>query len=99
MWIGDYATGLFEIQHFDSINPKIITYTKDDGLPDNAIRSIFEDKDGNIVVGTRYGGFALLSKKYGSQKRNVTQTLSQTTGLISNTIWCAALDSNGKIYL
>jgi signal transduction histidine kinase/ligand-binding sensor domain-containing protein len=99
MWIGDYATGLFEIQHFDSMNPKIFTYTNDDGLPDNAIRSIFEDKEGNIVVGTRYGGFALLSKKYGSEKRNVTQTLSQTTGLISNTIWCAALDSNGRIYL
>lgn len=40
-------------------NKEIIHLTTDNGLADNSINCVFEDKNGNIWIGTHYGGISV----------------------------------------
>ena len=49
VWIGLYQQG---VCLYDAVNNDFIRYQKKDGLNDNNIRCITEDKEGNILIGT-----------------------------------------------
>ena len=65
------------------------TYTKEQGLPDNFIRYILEDKTGNLWFGTDEGG---VSKYDGKSFTNYTTA----QGLANNTVWSILEDKDGK---
>lgn len=50
LWIGTYGGGLVRFDGRD-----FITYTKKDGLVDNDVKTIVQDKFGNIIAGTGRG--------------------------------------------
>ena len=89
-WFGGYDHGLSEFSYGKvlsdlklKLNHNLIYthyYTSINGLPDNSIRSISEDKNGDLLIGTRYGGLAILSG-------NKFRIISRKQGLFSNAIW------------
>ena len=90
VWIGDYSLGLFKLKQGG--NDSIVQFTTGDGLPDNSIRSIVEDSNGRILVGTRYGGIAVF-------ENGMFTTISVSNGLLSNHVRSMALDSKGRVWL
>jgi ligand-binding sensor domain-containing protein/signal transduction histidine kinase len=79
MWFASFEDGLAELPAGDWAKGRFRRYTMDDGLPDNHIRTLTEDADGRLWIGTRYNGLAI--KEHGTFK-----TLTSADGLLSNTI-------------
>src|SRR5436190_23064187 len=52
LWFG---TGVNGVYHYDVASEKFTHISKEDGLNDKHIESIYEDKSGNIWFGTEYG--------------------------------------------
>jgi len=92
VWIGDYTLGLFLFPDSSKHDGGIRHFTVRDGLPDNSIRSIMEDPDGRIWIGTRYGGLAIY-------ENGMFTTMSTKDGLPSNHIRSIARDSSGTMWL
>jgi len=61
-------------------------------LPEGGVRSIREDREGNMVFGTRYGGLVVY-------RGDTLQTITAADGLISNAVWCVAADQLGNLWL
>jgi ligand-binding sensor domain-containing protein/serine phosphatase RsbU (regulator of sigma subunit) len=74
---------------------KCVTFiTKKNGLPDDAIWNVKQDRKGNIWLGTESGGLSCL--KYTDK---TISTFSMDDGLPSNTIWNIAEDHDGNIWI
>ena len=58
LWVGSNDGGLARIK-----DGKVTMFTVDDGLPNNSIRAITEDKQGNIWIGTAAGTVYYSEKK------------------------------------
>ena len=56
LWVGDHAKGLLQFRQ----DGKVLRFTREDGLPNLAIRSLMEDREKNIWVGTDGGGLVRL---------------------------------------
>jgi two-component sensor histidine kinase len=91
MWLGSYGDGLFVYPlkgsgttdgHLDSIV----------GLPDKSVRSLSQDQQQRLWVGTRYGGIIVLD----GPKR---QTISTREGLLSDAVWCLLEDRRGTYWI
>ncbi|KJF43507.1 hypothetical protein LH29_14945 [Draconibacterium sediminis] len=52
LWLGNYDKGLYK---YNFIDKSFSIFKEIDGLPNNDIVSIEEDKDGNLWLGTSYG--------------------------------------------
>lgn len=89
-WFGGFDKGLSEFTKKGNGKWANRLYTRKDGLPDNYIRSITEDK-GRLWVGTRYGGIAVLNN-------NQFKIIDIKDGLLSDGIWCMTKETgNNKI--
>ena len=74
-------------------------FTTSEGLPDNGIRSIEESKNGNIIVGTRYGGLAIYKPDAKKSSKNQFIIINRENGLLSNAIWSITKTLGGNIWL
>lgn len=88
-WFGSHKEG---VALFNGISFKY--FTINDGLPDNQIRSIQEDKNGNIWLGTSngismYNGYQFTN--YVTETNNLTLEWSATTG----NLWFYAGEEDG----
>jgi signal transduction histidine kinase/ligand-binding sensor domain-containing protein len=87
LWFGGYDGGLSEFTFSKNNSARSLVFvnhfTKNDGLPNNDIRSITE-KDGKILIGTRYGGLAVF-------KNGKFNNISRNAGLSSDAIWSIAV--------
>jgi signal transduction histidine kinase len=71
---------------------KLRKFTRAEGLPDEHVRAIHQDREGRIWIGTRDGGLAVyVEGKF--------RTISINDGLVSNTIWSLAEDGEGRLWL
>jgi ligand-binding sensor domain-containing protein/signal transduction histidine kinase/CheY-like chemotaxis protein len=86
LWIGTYGGG---IDRYDGA--AITNYSKKNGLSDNSVFSIIEDRQGNIWIGTVNG----LNKYDG---RYFTVYTSEN-GLSGNFIWDICEDRQGNLWL
>src|SRR5438046_10406684 len=83
VWIGLWTRGL--IRYRTDLpgrenESRIRLFTSRDGLPHDGIRALHEDADGNLWIGTRYGGLARLDPQ-----GNIA-SVSRKNGLRSNEI-------------
>ena len=100
IWVGANDEGAVCISP-DGI---VKSYTVKDGLPNNSVRSITEDKSGNIWIGTA-SGIAYISpdgkinrpqglERYGANDITVVQLYCDTAGRI----WATTSDAGGLYY-
>lgn len=91
LWIGTIGGGL---NHMDTRTGKVENYTTHNGLPDNVVYAIVDDKIGNIWMSTNYGisSFNLRNKGF--------VNYSVTDGLLSNEFNFGAdhIDADTNIY-
>ena len=55
MWVGTRGQGLWRVRHDSKSTVSIQPITVAEGLSSNIVRSVFEDRDGNVWVGTDSG--------------------------------------------
>jgi signal transduction histidine kinase/ligand-binding sensor domain-containing protein/CheY-like chemotaxis protein len=70
----------------------LITFTKKDGLSDNIIRAILEDRQGSLWIGTWGGGLNRL-------KKDTFTIYSTKNGLSNNRIRCLYEDIHGNLWV
>lgn len=92
IWIGDYTLGLFLLPSTSRGGDSLIRFTMTEGLPAEGIRSILEDNEGRVWVGTRYGGVAV-------HDGGRFTIISSKEGLLSNHVRSMARDSSGTMWL
>jgi len=67
---------------------------KKNGFPDNTIREIIEDKEGNYYVSTRQSGIYKIDENF-----NILKKFNTSNGLSSNFIMALVFDKQGKLYV
>lgn len=67
-------------------------YSRGNGLPENAVTSIAENLDGEIWIGMRYSGLALMNG-------NTFRKYTADDGLTSNRIHSVFVDSEGNLWV
>lgn len=102
MWLGGYDHGLSEFSHgkinYDlglKLNRKKIFqkhFSETNGLPDNGVRVIDENKNNDLLIGTRYGGLAIF-------KKNNFKIITKKGGLFSDAIWSMTITPSQQIWL
>ncbi len=86
MWIGTDGGGLHKYE-----NGFFYYFTEENGLVNNSVRTVFEDVDGSLWIGTLGG----LSHLKGGTFKNYTLS----DGLTSNYIRCVFRDSKGNLWI
>lgn len=86
LWVGT-NNGLFKIY-----GDEITGYNTYNGLPSNTIRTIFEDIDGNIWIGTVGGGICKFTD-------NRLYVYSDLMNVLSPDIFCFALDDDDHFWI
>jgi ligand-binding sensor domain-containing protein/serine phosphatase RsbU (regulator of sigma subunit) len=87
IWIGFQTKGLVKWKNGDILNH----YTKNDGLPTNAVNSISQNsKNGDILIGTN-AGFSILKNNYNFENYNFLDGLcngyTREVKVFGNNIW------------
>ena len=91
VWVGSNDEGVFRIV-MDSDEP-VVSFTTDNGIPNNSIRGLAEDNDGNVWVATSEG-LACISPDF-KVSRPTSSSLSGVNGLCTS-LFCS---SDGKVWL
>ena len=94
IWVGSNDEGVFRIV-MDS-DEEVLSFSTQNGLPNNSIRNIAEDKEGNIWIATA-GGLAYITKDFAvvSPDKDFMNLHSDLKGVCS-TLYC---DSVGKMWI
>jgi ligand-binding sensor domain-containing protein/serine phosphatase RsbU (regulator of sigma subunit) len=88
-WFGTHYDGLYK---YETAKDTFLFYNKRDGLADNVISALFEDRYGNIWAGTWGGGISRLTG-------NRMQTFNSSNGLPDGKIRCISEDIEGNILI
>lgn len=100
IWVGTWGTGFYQ---FDQDNEKFVRHTVH---PENvatlnkdydAVLDIFQDKTGNIWLGTNGGGVVVLTEKLGF--KSVGYHSQPSKGLLNTRIMSVVDDRNGNLWL
>lgn len=97
LWLGVFQKGVLLLPHSESN----FTYwghssTHQNNIGENCIMSVFQDKDGNIWIGTDNDGIYTLDA-HGNPKAHYTYNGSPTS--VPSTILCFYEDSNGNFWI
>ena len=87
MWIGTESGGLSLLK-----DKKFTTYAIKEGLGSDLVKSIYEDRKGNIWIGTNGGGLSLL-------KDGKLTTYTTADGLSSNVVLALFGDGEGNLWI
>jgi ligand-binding sensor domain-containing protein len=90
-WFGSWEDGLYKYD-----GQSIIHYTTKDGLPDNRVEEIKEDKNGNIYINTRKGLCRFNDGRF--SKFNLTINLENNWKLSADDLWFNCYESSGYVY-
>ena len=55
LWLGSNGYGIYKCTTGEDGKEQFIAYTTENGLPNNSIRGILQDKDGSLWISTNYG--------------------------------------------
>ncbi len=98
LWVGTHANGLFRLQ----ADGKIERFTTANGLPNNSVTSLLEDRDGRIWAGMREpdtGGLCLLKFEADANGSIVERLYTKKDGLPANWIPDLYQASDGKFWV
>lgn len=87
LWIGTDGQGLIQLYHYDSLFETVHT--------NHPVRCFCEDKDGNILIGTKGNGIKLLNL----ETRECTDYLDERKGLISNSVYVMRRNKTNDIFI
>jgi ligand-binding sensor domain-containing protein len=90
-WLGSWEDGLYKYD-----GQSIIHYTTKDGLPDNRVEEIKEDKNGNIYINTRKGLCRFNDERF--SKFILTINLENDWKLSSDDLWFNCFEPSGYVY-
>lgn len=85
-WFGTFSDGVCKL-----MSEEFVSFTTDDGLPNNTILSIFPYREKKYLMGTFEGLTVFDGRRFRNYKSE--------NGLISSVIWDIGKDSNGIIWL
>ena len=88
LWFSNMGNGVYR---YNASSDKFTHFTKEDGLNDNNVESIFEDKAGNIWFSTDYGVCSYDGKSF--------TDISAKAGLFKFEINCILEDRIGNIWI
>lgn len=91
IWIGSNDEGLLCLRN----DGEVLKFTVKDGLPNNSIRAICEDKNNNMWVGTASGLFCI-DKDYQITTLSDFENIPQNNNFIVNQLFC---DTAGRIWI
>jgi ligand-binding sensor domain-containing protein/signal transduction histidine kinase len=102
LWIGTNGGGLNKLSYksgssSDVKGENFVSYTTKDGLSNDFVRKIFEDKKGNIWIGTR-GGLNLLKSDANNEKVNF-EIYTTKEGLSNDFVRDIYEDSKGNLWV
>jgi signal transduction histidine kinase/streptogramin lyase len=86
LWVGTEPHGLHRLQ-----KSRVLTYTRADGLGDDVIESLLEDRTGAMLVGTHAGGLCRIDAG--------TRCLTTANGLAHNRVNAMLQDPQGTLWL
>ncbi|MCP5105855.1 MAG: hypothetical protein GY950_20880, partial [bacterium] len=107
LWIGTIGGGLNCLDRRESKQGKftftITAYTTKEGLSNNVVRTIYEDREGSLWIGTGGGGLNRLDRR-DSRKKNgkfIFEVTAYSTedGLTSKFIRCIFVDRGGTLWV
>ena len=101
LWFGNYGAGVYR---YDAVSRGFTNFTKQDGLSDNNIESVYEDKTGNIWFGTengvcRFDPTTLVSGKSLPAGQSGFTDFSTKEGLSRFHVNCILEDRVGNIWI
>jgi signal transduction histidine kinase/ligand-binding sensor domain-containing protein len=85
-WIGTFGAGLFRVRP----DGKVARWMQAEGLVDDSVSSLFEDRERNLWVGTRNG----LQRLHDSKMK----TFTSRDGLASNEVTALASTADGAVW-
>lgn len=88
LWIGTEMAGLHRLK-----DGSFTTYSTDEGLPSNMVRSIYEDRSGTIWLATEGGGLAQL------EGGRITRKYTTADGIGGDVVWGLFEDSGGALWV
>lgn len=103
LWFGTNGAGLFSHDPNGATTASgksderstLIHYTEQNGLCNNVINSIYEDRQGTLWACSRFGGVSMISRT--SAKINFT-TIDTSNGLSNQFVWSAFEDKTGNLW-
>ncbi len=87
LWFATYFGGIDRFSHND-----LVSYTTYEGLISNQVFSIFEDSEGDIILGT-FDGISKLKFKNG--KLDTVKNITSIEGLLDDRVFAVLKDQNG----
>lgn len=90
LWIGNFATGLHKL---DLKTNDVTIYTMEDGLPNNDIVGMMEDKSGNLWLSTSYG-----LSRFNKENEFVNYYYNEGLNNLQFHAKSAHIDKNGNVY-
>ncbi|WP_317898732.1 two-component regulator propeller domain-containing protein [Aurantibacillus circumpalustris] len=88
IWVTVANRGVYR---YNEKTKKVTAFNSNNGLATNKIKNIFEDKDGNILLGTSGEGLQVFSgEKFVS--------ISKRNGMRDNQVWAISQDRNGNYW-
>lgn len=95
IWIGTYGgRGMYS---YNKSSKQLISYTKKDGLSEDNIYSLYEDKDKRLWIGTAGGGLNMFD--YRSKKVKVYKHEKNANSISDNTVNCIYDDRKGSLWI
>jgi ligand-binding sensor domain-containing protein/signal transduction histidine kinase len=87
LWVGTNGDGLYRYK-----DRAVRIFTKEDGLPNDAVQTVLAAHDGTVWIGANCGGISRFDGTH-------FQTLNEKDGLANSCVWALAEDANHDLWI
>jgi len=94
LWIGADGDGIYKFSTKENPFFSITNNRVSPGISNSIVRSIWENADGSLMVGTRGGGLNIISNDY-----KTARVITASHGLSNNTIFALYKDEDGNLWI